>query len=220
MTQEYEIDPTNDGFQIFENIAFVMQEYIRLILAFIILSNFIIIVFLKFSLRKKSKRKEFINDLSISTEEYSNKENINIKKKIILILIAHPDDETMFFYPTIKGLQNLISSKELSLVKNEEKITLFDIHVLCLTKGNYYGLGDERVKEFDVSMKRLNINNYKILDFEDSMKVHNNYDDVSNSISKYINSNGGIDNLKAIFSFDENGVTSHPNHISCYEGMM
>lgn len=42
----------------------------------------------------------------------------------ILLLIAHPDDETMFFSPTIRALAH----------------SGHRIFVLCVSNGNYYGM--------------------------------------------------------------------------------
>jgi len=46
----------------------------------------------------------------------------------ILFVIAHPDDETMFFSPTISHLQSIGHY----------------LHFLCLTSGNFYGKGTIR----------------------------------------------------------------------------
>lgn len=48
-----------------------------------------------------------------------------------LILTAHPDDEAMFFSPTIMGLKN----------------HGWEVRGLCLSTGNAEGLGAERVEE-------------------------------------------------------------------------
>ena len=55
-----------------------------------------------------------------------------IRNKKILLLTAHPDDEIMFFYPTIKNLCN-----------NN------DFHLLCLSNGNYDELGNIREEELN-----------------------------------------------------------------------
>ena len=39
----------------------------------------------------------------------------------------------------------------------------------------------------------------------------------ANELITYLNTNK---NIGAIFTFDNFGVTNHPNHISCYEGVM
>jgi N-acetylglucosaminylphosphatidylinositol deacetylase len=47
--------------------------------------------------------------------------------KDVLIVIAHPDDEVMFFLPLISQLSGV-----------------FKIHLLCISNGNADGLGETR----------------------------------------------------------------------------
>jgi len=63
---------------------------------------------------------------------------MSIKGKNILYVISHPDDEAMFFQPSIVTL------------KQENKL-----HLLCLSNGNAEGLGREREKELELSCKSL-----------------------------------------------------------------
>lgn len=60
----------------------------------------------------------------------------------ILIVTAHPDDECMFFGPTITGLRSLTKSR---------------LHVLCLSTGNAEGLGSIRKKELVKSCQTMAI---------------------------------------------------------------
>jgi N-acetylglucosaminylphosphatidylinositol deacetylase len=60
----------------------------------------------------------------------------------VLILIAHPDDECMFFGPTITSLRTLTKSR---------------VHVLCLSTGNADGLGSLRKKELVKSCQILGV---------------------------------------------------------------
>jgi N-acetylglucosaminylphosphatidylinositol deacetylase len=57
-----------------------------------------------------------------------------IEKRNILYVIAHPDDEAMFFVPSIIQLRE----------KN-------DLYILCLSNGNFDGLGKTREKEMHSS---------------------------------------------------------------------
>jgi len=50
---------------------------------------------------------------------------------VYIVVIAHPDDESMFFLPTITSLQKAGAT----------------VWILCLTTGNYDGLGDIRKTE-------------------------------------------------------------------------
>ena len=240
-----------------EDKAFVLQNYIRLILCFIVFFNFALIILLKFFLKRKEKRLNIVKDLftnviscvnkNIKIKESDNNNNNNNNntlsiKKSILFIIAHPDDEIMFFYPTIKSLNNIISllnsnknTQFNDLIKNSSYLKStnskdlnidIDIHLLCLTKGNANNLGEQREEELKQSLSNLNISNFKIIDsnkFKDSIntKLYNS-DDVSQAIDSYIKSSSikCLENLYAFFTFDENGVTKHNNHISCYLGLV
>jgi len=58
-----------------------------------------------------------------------------------LLVIAHPDDECMFFTPTVLGLAR-------------QGITA---HVLCLSTGNFDGLGATRSRELRASCVELGV---------------------------------------------------------------
>lgn len=223
------------------NITLFLQTYIRYILGVIILSNFGLIFTLKFFIQKKQKLKRFIDENKIllknlnksgkftnEKDKFDNKTSNDNKKdtnnseevndnlhstneleKHILFVIAHPDDDIMFFYPTIKNL-----------LKTSAKINF-----LCLTNGNFDGLGKIREIEFDEVMKNLGITDYEILNnqYNDNMKEYYNSDNVSKSIEEYLVKNKiqiYSGKLSSIITFDEKGVTNHPNHISCCNGVM
>lgn len=114
--------------------------------------------------------------------------------KNILLLTAHPDDEIMFFYPTIKNL-----------------IKYNNIHLLCLSNGDYENKGKTREKElYDLSCT-IGFNKTTIYDFEDNIKLF--WD--SNKIVSILNDYIKRQNINIIFTFDSEGVSNHPNHISC-----
>ena len=122
----------------------------------------------------------------------------------VLLLIAHPDDEIMFWTPTIKYF----------LSKN------INLKILCLSNGNYNGLGDLREIEFDNVSRELNLSNNVILnipELQDDITKKWDSDKVAEMIDDFIMKNNDI---KTIITFDGNGVTKHPNHISCFEGLM
>ncbi|KAI1477326.1 LmbE-like protein [Daldinia eschscholtzii] len=146
-----------------------------------------------------------------------------LRGKRICLLIAHPDDEAMFFAPTVLAL----TRPELG---NHLKI-------LCLSSGNADGLGEIRKKELVKSGMLLGLNReddvlvYDSPDFPDSMTTTWE----ANKISALLNSAFGprqnaqksssSDNLTApnatidvIITFDSRGISSHPNHISLYHG--
>jgi N-acetylglucosaminylphosphatidylinositol deacetylase len=120
-----------------------------------------------------------------------------------LIVFAHPDDEIMFFLPTILLLQKLGIS----------------IHFLCLSTGNYDGLGQTRRKEFELVSCKLGIVDSEIIDIQ-SMQDGPNYwpaESVSKVVSSYMKKHVGI---SAVFTFDARGVSDHPNHISVHKGLV
>lgn len=122
----------------------------------------------------------------------------------VLLVIAHPDDEAMFFGPFLLHCRN--SGRMVSL--------------LCMSKGNRYGLGDIRSNElfacaevFGISSDRVHIIDHPELQ-----------DGMENNWPGLIVCNIILDHLKAhpaalIVTFDEVGVSSHPNHIATFKGV-
>lgn len=121
----------------------------------------------------------------------------SIRNKKILLLTAHPDDEIMFFYPTIKEL-----------------CKCNDLYLLCLSNGDYEKIGNIRENELKKLCKLIKFKNYKISYFEDNINKFWDINMVEDEIIKYINING----IDILITFDERGISSHPNHISCYLG--
>lgn len=78
---------------------------------------------------------------------------------VILLIVAHPDDEIMFFSPVLERL----AAKRV------------DIHILSLSNGNADGLGALRTKEFEkcASVFGISKNNVEVFDhpnLQDGMK--------------------------------------------------
>lgn len=118
-----------------------------------------------------------------------------------LLVIAHPDDETMFFAPTIIKLIN-------------SGVSVF---VLCITTGNSGGLGMIRKYELGKAVQCLGMNsgNVTILDiteFPDGFVKWNE----TERLAKIILRTAEALNCNWIITFDEHGISSHPNHISCF----
>ena len=132
--------------------------------------------------------------------------NLNSELKSIgsvLIIIAHPGDEIMYWKPTIESL----------LFKN------IQMKILCLSNGNSYGLGDLREKEFDDVSRELNLPDNLILnipELQDNKEQKWDPSIVSKQIEEYLSYNQDV---KTILTFDKGGVNKHPNHISCYDGL-
>ncbi|OOF93226.1 hypothetical protein ASPCADRAFT_398834 [Aspergillus carbonarius ITEM 5010] len=152
--------------------------------------------------------------------------------KRICLLIAHPDDEAMFFAPTV-----------LALTKPEYGNHL---KILCLSSGDADGLGHIRKKELVKSGMQLGLRNesdvYIIDDptrFPDSMSAHWSESDVSavlesafapdssdssNAQKKKTNKAAGgaapTATIDVLLTFDKGGISNHPNHRSLYHGAL
>ncbi|XP_056415198.1 N-acetylglucosaminyl-phosphatidylinositol de-N-acetylase [Hyla sarda] len=121
-----------------------------------------------------------------------------------LLLIAHPDDECMFFAPTIFGV--LQGQRPLS--------------VLCCSTGNYYNQGETRKKELIQSCAALGIapSNVTLIDHSelpDSPSVKWDERLLSSLILNHIREK----NIDLVITFDEGGVSGHSNHISLYHAI-
>jgi N-acetylglucosaminylphosphatidylinositol deacetylase len=141
-----------------------------------------------------------------------------LKRKRILLLIAHPDDEAMFFAPTL-----------LSLTRPELEN---HIKILCLSSGNADGLGETRKKELVKSAMILGLRSeHDILviedaNFPDSMTTTWPSRLISNLLTSVLAPNiakipadkAPEANVDVLITFDANGVSSHPNHKSLYDG--
>ncbi|KAH9410967.1 putative GlcNAc-PIde-N-acetylase [Ordospora pajunii] len=109
-----------------------------------------------------------------------------------LLLIAHPDDESMFFAPTLLNLRR-------------------NVDILCLSNGDKYGKGKIREKELrkvaEHTQARLTIS--LLSDGSDWNKT---------MVCMYIAKHYLLRPFDVLITFDEKGVSGHKNHISCYEG--
>lgn len=123
------------------------------------------------------------------------------KSRRTLLVIAHPDDETMFFAPTIHGL--LFSGST--------------VYVLCISTGNSDGLGAKRKYELAeaLTVHGVSRNNLTILDYEnfpDGLKVEWCKEELAKTILRHMQ----MLEADTVITFDENGVSTHPNHIGCF----
>eukprot|EP00834_Sanchytrium_tribonematis_P002571 NODE_82_length_22625_cov_0.476516.p12 type:complete len:189 gc:universal NODE_82_length_22625_cov_0.476516:12714-12148(-) len=106
------------------------------------------------------------------------------------LIIAHPDDECMFFTPIMY------------------KIT----HVYTLSNGDFDGFGKIREKEFLNSCKCLNVK-ASIGPLKDG--EYWSKQDIMPLVESFMQNN----EIHTIYSFDGYGVSGHINHISIYEAL-
>ncbi|KAK0237967.1 LmbE-like protein [Armillaria nabsnona] len=139
--------------------------------------------------------------LPTATENALNLPSLN--KENVLLLTAHPDDECMFFAPTIISLLSFVQ-----------------IHVLSLSTGNADGLGDIRRVELMESLEVLGVKegNRHIVDnpaLQDNITASWDSNIISDILGGYVSDLG----ITTILTFDRTGVSRHPNHRSLPEGV-
>lgn len=141
-----------------------------------------------------------------------------IRGKRICLLIAHPDDEAMFFSPTL-----------LALARPELQNNIF---ILCLSSGDADGLGKIRKIELTKSALLLGVKSAEHVvvveddRFQDSMTKNWEAKDVASVLQHYFapklkttpTDAAPQAMIDALITFDKQGVSSHPNHISLYHG--
>lgn len=125
-------------------------------------------------------------------------------KQNVLFVTAHPDDECMFFAPTI-----------LSLLRAGHKA-----YLVCLSKGDFYNQGDTRKKELLASCNRLGImpNHVTIVDddrFKDGPDNVWDKDGVGERIVSVVKRVSAT----SIITFDNTGVSGHSNHVAIYRAV-
>ncbi|KYR00566.1 phosphatidylinositol glycan [Tieghemostelium lacteum] len=121
-------------------------------------------------------------------------QTVNPNGKSVLFIIAHPDDECMFFTPTIRHYVQ----------------SFYNIHILCLTTGNDLTIsrGKELIEscvELGIPAKNVKVDNW----------MRDGMDEIwdTNKIIKVIESELLHFSPDVIITFDNSGVSSHPNHI-------
>ncbi|XP_052659078.1 N-acetylglucosaminyl-phosphatidylinositol de-N-acetylase isoform X3 [Harpia harpyja] len=121
-----------------------------------------------------------------------------------LLVTAHPDDEAMFFAPTVLGLGRAGARAA----------------VLCCSAGNYYSQGEIRKKELEQSCFLLGVPASDVTvvdhrDLPDNPAVEWDTQLLAAFVLKHIEAN----NINLVVTFDAGGVSGHANHISLYTAL-
>ncbi len=124
------------------------------------------------------------------------------KETRALIVTAHPDDEVMFFGPTI-----------LALVEAG-----CEVFLLVLSPGREPG--HRRKRELYASCQELGIKTSNIIlvrhsKLKDDPNIRWREELVSNIISRHVTSLS----VDTVITYDRRGVSGHKNHIACYYGL-
>ncbi|KAK9087560.1 hypothetical protein Syun_029954 [Stephania yunnanensis] len=120
-----------------------------------------------------------------------------IHKRNVLLVIAHPDDESMFFTPTIL---HLISKGH-------------NLHILCMSTGDADGKGNIRREELLCACASLKIpiGQVKIIDHPNLQDGFSNIWS-SSLLSKIIEEEIIANDIELLITFDGYGVSGHQNH--------
>ncbi|XP_046964291.1 N-acetylglucosaminyl-phosphatidylinositol de-N-acetylase [Vanessa cardui] len=121
--------------------------------------------------------------------------------KRVLLVVAHPDDECMFFGPTIFRLCEQGA----------------EVYLLCLSNGNYEGKGGERKKELWEACHVLGVPDSNIClitdtRLQDSPKAQWAVPVIAKLIQHQVEA---LD-IDTLVTFDRGGVSSHPNHSAVF----
>jgi len=119
----------------------------------------------------------------------------------VLLVTAHPDDESMFFLPTIVSLAGSHS-----------------LHLLCLSTGNADGLGRVREKELQRAGTLLRFTHTTALDdlrLQDGMTTQWDAAVVAEVVQSYVSEHS----ISTVITFDAQGVSGHINHRAVQNGL-
>ena len=131
------------------------------------------------------------------------------------VLIAHPDDEAMFFGPTIR----MLGAPER---RNR-------VHVLCMTTGNYYGVGERRRAELTLSCAKLlgssggggggRRGTVEVVDDEAQLADDPLREWNMRTCCAHVERFARAHYIDALITFDAHGVSGHANHIALYRAV-
>jgi len=126
--------------------------------------------------------------------------------KNVLLLIAHPDDESMFFSPL------------LCYLSRRDSLCSIKLHLLSLSNGGNSARSQElknaAMRVFGMKKERIKvINDERRL--KDDINTNWNADAIIEYVNEYVEANG----IDIVFSFDEHGISQHPNHCSIHRAL-
>ncbi|KAA3678510.1 N-acetylglucosaminylphosphatidylinositol deacetylase, partial [Paragonimus westermani] len=114
----------------------------------------------------------------------------------VLLVTAHPDDEAMFFTPTLLWFQK----------------AGIPVDLLCFSAGDFDGLGSVRHTELLNAAKHFGIRHLRIIDnpdeFPDNPCCDWPYDSIASQVRRTCTEWG----IETVVTFDTHGVSLHPNH--------
>ncbi|EGW30943.1 uncharacterized protein SPAPADRAFT_141689 [Spathaspora passalidarum NRRL Y-27907] len=127
-----------------------------------------------------------------------------IANSSVYFIIAHPDDEVMFFSPSVV---------EISKSKYNNSVKL-----VCFSRGDAVdeSMGRIRRNELYDSARILGVQDVTVLNYPDGMNETWALSDIRQSLKENVKPVEGKPTV--LITFDEGGVSSHANHIALYHG--
>lgn len=121
----------------------------------------------------------------------------------VLLVISHPDDETMFFGPTLQALRSVGART----------------HVLCLSNGDADGLGAVREKELETAAGFLGV---EFVEVVNDLKMRDGFNEKWPEDVVAARVETAVRRAKAdvVLTFDSGGVSGHPNHVAAHRGVV
>ncbi len=124
-----------------------------------------------------------------------------------ILIIAHPDDESMFFVPTLRGLKACDET----------------VWILCLTTGDYDGLGEIRSNELRQASRSLGVDKTLVCDTlndhpTDRWDIVQVKRQIQETLRNAIDPKDAWSQL-VLLTFDQHGVSGHVNHIDTFHGV-
>ncbi len=136
-------------------------------------------------------------------------------KRSALLVIAHPDDEAMFFVPVLRALRRLAQQQQ------QSKPQPMQLSILCLSSGNAAGLGEVRKQELVKSAEVLGIPRSCVFTVDDEARLADSMTrpwDAA-TVSRYVSEHVRRTKADLIVTFDAGGVSGHLNHRGVHAGV-
>jgi N-acetylglucosaminylphosphatidylinositol deacetylase len=120
----------------------------------------------------------------------------------VLLVFAHPDDEAMFFSPTLDALRG----------------AGFQLRFLCFSSGNYDGLGAVRKKELENSAAMYGAMTPVVVEDARTQDGPTPWDTpfIAQYVADFVDRHATIG---AVITFDAVGVSGHSNHRDVHRGV-
>jgi N-acetylglucosaminylphosphatidylinositol deacetylase len=128
-----------------------------------------------------------------------------------VLVTAHPDDEAMFFSPTLFTLTRQVAAADRT-------------YLLCLSTGDAGGLGATRVRELRAAARVLGLRDEHVAVTDDTalrdgMRTEWPTATVRAHVEAFVAQRIAPSRRVVLVTFDEGGVSRHPNHVATGAGV-